>query len=239
MTDPPQPQGRPATLGPQQVVEVAEIVAHEINNLLNNILLHVAVLDRKVPEPIRAELAVIRQAGTRAGSLLNRWQQMSPRPPSNLQPLDLNKGVGEFVASWQPPPPLASALPVRFEPGGKLPPVAADPDDLSRLVHLLLLHAAAASPPGSVVVRTGRENNEVFLSVEDAGPALDPGLLDRLFEPFVVARPGPDVVSDPELELGLAMCRKLVRRQQGTIRAENRPEGGVRVVVTFRPAKAV
>jgi signal transduction histidine kinase len=225
----PQPSEEvPGELGLQQVVEVAEIVAHEINNLLNNILLHVAVLDRKVPPAIRAELGVIRQAGTRAGSLLNRWQQLNPRRPAQLQGVDLARSMREAAAPW---PDV-----VRCEPAGALPPVLADPADLRRLLHLLLLHATAVSEGRAVTVAAAPEDGGIGLRVEDAGPAVDPALLERVFEPFGTARPLPTSDPNPLLELALALCKKLTRRQQGSIRAENRPEGGLRVVVTFRKA---
>jgi signal transduction histidine kinase len=225
----PQPsEEAPGELGLQQVVEVAEMVAHEINNLLNNILLHVAVLDRKVPEAIRAELGVIRQAGTRAGSLLNRWQQLNPRRPTQLQGVDLARSVQEAAVSW---PDV-----VRYELASKLPPVMADPADLRRLLHLLLLQAMAVSEGRAVTVAAGPEDGGIGLRVEDAGPAVDPAQLERVFEPFGTARPLPTSDPNPLLEVALALCKKLTRRQQGAIRAENRSEGGLRVVVTFRKA---
>ncbi len=225
---------RPTEVQPVQIVEMAELVAHEVNNLLNNILLHVAVLDRKGLAAAQAELAVIRQAGLRAGVMINRWQQLAPRRPPVLQPIDLNERVAGVLASWQAPPLGVPAI--RFEPSPALPPVLGNAPDLERLVQLLVLHAIAATDKGAIIVRTERAASEVLLQVEDSGPALDQAALDRLFEPFFLARPFQEVGPDPQTEIGLALCKRLARRQQGSIHAENRPEGGLRVVVHFRPA---
>ncbi len=216
------------------VVEMAELVAHEINNLLNNVLLHVAVLDRKGGEAIRAELNVIRQAGTRAGQLINRWQQIAPRRPADLQPLDLNRLVRETAAAWQAEPSAA----VRLDLAPDLPPVLGDAADLERLLRLLLVNAAAAGGAGGLTVGTTAAPGEVLLRVDDPGPPIDPALVDRVFEPFLVARPLAGADLQPSLGLGLALCKKLARRQQGSVQAENRAEGGVRVTVRLRPAPA-
>jgi signal transduction histidine kinase len=224
----------PADLG--QALEMAELVAHEINNLLNNILLNVAILDRKAPPDLRAELATIRQAGTQAGNLINRWQQITPRAPVQLQPVDFNPAVQAAVQAWTALVPAANVS-VRFEPAPNLAPTLACPPDLERLVHSLLTTAAAAAPGGTIVVRTEHDRASVLLAVEDSGPPFDPNLLDRVFEPFVVARPTPGISDlQPAPDLGLAVCKRLARRQQGTITAANRPDGGVRVAAQFRAA---
>ena len=237
-TQPPSPsEEAPSRADLQHAAEMADLVAHEINNLLNNILLHGAVLERKAGEAVRTELNVIRQAGARAGALINRWQQINPRRPPRLGPLDLNRATAEAIASWEKSA-AGPRVPVRFEPAAALPPVLADPADLDCLVRLLLANAAAATQQGTITVRTEQRPAEVLLRVEDTGAGIDPAMAERVFEPFAVARPSP-AVSDvgPAPELGLALCKKLARRQQGNIQAENRPDGGVVVEVRLRPAR--
>jgi signal transduction histidine kinase len=117
-----------------------------------------------------------------------------------------------------------------------LPAVSASRPDLQRLLRLLLVNAAASGGVSTIVVRTEAARPGARLVVEDNGPAIPADLMDRVFEPFIVARPAPGVSElNPTSELGLAFCKRLARRQQGNIHAENRPEGGVRVVVQFRP----
>jgi signal transduction histidine kinase len=211
---------------------MAELVAHEVNNLLNNILLHVAIMDRKGLDAARTELTVLREAGTRAGAIINRWQELVPRHTPQLQPLDLNRAVGDVVASWQS---AVGGQPVKMEPAPGVPPALAEPADLKRLVRLLLANAAAAGGQGSVTVRTAATSSEVLLIVEDTGPAINPGDLEGLFSPFFVARAAPAVV-DPSApaELGYALAKALAHRLQGSIAVENRPEGGVCVEVRLR-----
>src|SRR5262249_27771848 len=154
-TSPPDVSANPVLpVDLERVVEMAELVAHEVNNLLNNMLLHVAVLDRKGLDAARVELAAIRQAGTRAGAMINRWQQLAPKRPVEWHPVDLIEVVDAVIASWKAIPEGRRAGPISFEPASELPPVLAHAADLEHLVQLLLLNAAAASARGTITVRT-------------------------------------------------------------------------------------
>jgi two-component system OmpR family sensor kinase len=65
------------------------------------------------------------------------------------------------------------------------------------------------------------------LSVCDCGPGVPPSQLAAIFEPFHrVAHSGPDGFG-----LGLAIAHRAIAAHGGTIRAENRPEGGLCIVV--------
>jgi signal transduction histidine kinase len=202
--------------------ELTGSVAHEFNNILNNILLHVAVLEQKgLPEALRPETGQLKQVGRQAATLVRQLQQFgaSLQPPP--VPVDLNRLVSETVAA-----------PVRFELALDLPSVLGHPADLKRIVELLVANAVAVSGrPEAVVVRTGRAGQAVLLEVSDPGPPLAPDMHKRQFEPFVIARPGGDGV-------GLAVCKDIVRRQQGLIHGENRAPGVV-YAVELRDAENV
>jgi two-component system sensor kinase FixL len=62
-------------------------------------------------------------------------------------------------------------------------------------------------------------NNQIQVSVSDAGEGLSAEAIDHLFESFYTTR------SDG-LGLGLAICRSIIETHGGHIRAENVPDGG-------------
>ena len=66
---------------------------------------------------------------------------------------------------------------------------------------------------------------QVTISIRDDGSGFPPGDEDRVFEKFF--RGKSDGVRG--LGLGLAICRAIIHGHQGTIFAENRPEGGATV----------
>jgi len=65
--------------------------------------------------------------------------------------------------------------------------------------------------------RGGEELAEILL--EDNGPGFNAEILGHAFEPYVTSKP-------KGTGLGLAIVKKLVEEHGGSIRAQNRPEGG-------------
>jgi signal transduction histidine kinase len=223
--------------------ELAGPLAHEFNNFLNSLLLHLTLLEQDLPEGLRPELADIRRQGRRTAETIRQWQQLRRADPDPPPASDLNRVVRETAealscdptepgrpllhvvekAAACPPPP--GSVPLHLELAADLPPVLGHRLNLIRLCTFLLSNAArAAGSADQVVLRTGREGDRVLLRVEDPGPNLGPSDLTELFEPRPSARPGT-------VGLELAACKTLARRLKGTIRGENRAEGGLAVTV--------
>lgn len=81
-----------------------------------------------------------------------------------------------------------------------------------------------------VTITGAVEGQDFCLTVDDDGPGMPPEALPRLFDVFYrndPARKNPDQGSG----LGLAIVAKSMERMGGTIRAENRPQGGLRMVL--------
>jgi two-component system, LuxR family, sensor kinase FixL len=60
---------------------------------------------------------------------------------------------------------------------------------------------------------------EVTVSVMDSGPGIDPGILEKLFKPFVTTRKDGSGI-------GLALSRSIMERHNGKIWGENIDGGG-------------
>jgi len=100
---------------------------------------------------------------------------------------------------------------------------------LMEQVQVNLLHNAATYAPPNTRVRIGArtEGSEMVITVADRGPGLPPDSLDRVFDKFYRA-PG---AATGGTGLGLSICKGLVEAHGGTIRAENRANGGSRFIV--------
>jgi two-component system, OmpR family, sensor histidine kinase KdpD len=102
---------------------------------------------------------------------------------------------------------------------------------MERVLCNLLENAAKYTPPGSrIEIGAHNEGNHVTISVSDNGPGLPPGREENLFEKF--AR-GQDESAVAGVGLGLAIVRAIVEAHKGTVRGENRPQGGARFVITL------
>lgn len=229
--------------------ELASPVAHEINNFLNAILLHVAVLEMRVPEALRADLVEIRRQGKNMAAVVKQLQYYRRRYQPVASPCDLNQAVRDAVAELSRRPPEAAggfsvpiallsesaeeppldplAIPVQLSLASGLPSVSGSPSDLKRLGAFLIGNAAtavAAAGGGGVTVLTETRDNQIVLQVADTAPADSLDQLASLFEPTAPGREGTN-------RLELAACKTLARRFHGTIQAGKGEEGGLSLIV--------
>jgi len=128
-------------------------------------------------------------------------------------------------------------LSLEIDPG--LPRVRLGQRHLVQVLLNLLVNAADAvedaepARRAAIAVRARQVEGGVRLEVEDNGPGIPEEVLKRLFEPFFTTKPPGKGTG-----LGLALCREYVSRVDGSLHAENRPEGGARFVL-WLPAAAV
>jgi two-component system phosphate regulon sensor histidine kinase PhoR len=94
-------------------------------------------------------------------------------------------------------------------------------------------NAVTYSPERATIrIDVGREGSRSQISVSDDGPGIPPDDLTRVFERFY--RVDKSRARDPGgTGLGLAIVKHLVELHGGTARAENRPGGGARFVITL------
>lgn len=197
--------------------EVASVVAHDLNNCLNGIMLQLALVTQSVPEGVRRDIEVIRGLGQAAAANVRKLQQVNPREAGPTEVIDLN----EVVAAHGDAGSVTDL-------GSGLPAVRAAPQALARLVRLLVRSARAACPNGSVRLMTRRTDAGATVRVEDDGPPVDEAALQQSGDAFGLLRPGFD-------DLTWAVARQLARRAGGDIRAANQPRG-IAVTITFPAA---
>jgi signal transduction histidine kinase len=102
-----------------------------------------------------------------------------------------------------------------------------DPDRLDLVWENLISNALfAAGKRGNVTVRARYDGAATVVEVEDDGPGVDPGVRDRLFEPYVSAK-----ALEEGKGLGLDICKRIVDTHRGTITFESEPG---RTVFTVR-----
>ncbi len=216
-------------MNPGDLGDLTDMVAHEINNLLNSVSLQLALIDQQKPAAeLRPGLGIIREAARNAAAMIRRLQEFSQRRHAPLGPMDVNAVV--LRATGQDCGPIA----VVRQLSPDLPPVLADDADLERLINFLLAGSVAAIAPevGTVTFRTEAPSpDRVSLRVEDTGAQARAEDLPHFFQPFVNLRRGGDGISP-------ALCKAIVRRFRGTIHAENRPEGGMVFTVELRTCGA-
>ncbi|MGB8645388.1 MAG: ATP-binding protein [Anaerolineae bacterium] len=117
--------------------------------------------------------------------------------------------------------------PVVVEIPEDMPLVALDLGLLVQVLVKLIDNADKYSPPGAPIeIRAGLTEDAIEIDVADRGIGIPPEDLARVFDKFYrVHRPN----SVGGTGMGLSICKGIVEAHGGSIRAENRADGGTRV----------
>jgi len=112
-----------------------------------------------------------------------------------------------------------------------------DPAKLHDALRNLLANAGTYAPEHSTVTVDARSvGDRIIISVSDTGPGVPDDELPRIFERFY--RVDKSRARDPGgTGLGLAIVKHLVELHGGSVRAENRPEGGATFTIELRSEK--
>jgi len=100
------------------------------------------------------------------------------------------------------------------------------PSRLEQVFMNILVNASQAVPAGGVItVRTGRQEAETWVEIEDTGPGIPAEDLGRIFEPFFTTKPVGEGTG-----VGLAIAHEIVRGHSGRIEVRSQAGAGT----TFR-----
>lgn len=110
---------------------------------------------------------------------------------------------------------------------------------METVIEAVIDNALSFSPEGgTVAVTLERRRDAIVVTVEDDGPGAPPEVLATMFERYVSHRPRTaDSPGVQHFGIGLWIARRNVESLGGTIRAENRGAGGLRMVITLTAAE--
>jgi len=146
----------------------------------------------------------------------------------NRQWQPLEEVVGSAVAALGQ---FLAAHTLRIDLPADLPLVEIDAVLFERVLVNLLENAAKYTPKGSEIrIEASVRGDDIRIVVSDNGPGFAPGSEEAIFEKFVR---GERESSTPGVGLGLAIGRAIVEAHRGKIRAERRPEGGARFIISL------
>lgn len=155
--------------------------------------------------------------------LVNDLQELSKAEagylPINLQPLPLRPLIVSIVQKFsdqllEDSPELIVNCPE------ELPPALADSERVEQILMNLVGNALRYTPVGTVTIRAWQDLNYLWIAVEDTGQGIAPEDIEHVFERFWRSDRSRDRHSGGT-GIGLAISRRLVELQQGTIHVES------------------
>lgn len=203
--------------------QLAAGVSHEIDNPVGIILGHAELLyddlaeDDERREDVKAIIDECRRCKRITGGLLGFARPVE----SQSADIDMLQLIRDILPSLQPQK-LFKGITLRLDTAVSTAVITADGDQLRQvLINLLINAAQALAGKGLVVIHLAADHETVSLDIDDDGPGIPEPDWERVFQPFFSTKAHGEGTG-----LGLAVCRKLVEAQGGTVAVGRSPLGG-------------
>ncbi len=212
-------------------------VSHDLRTPLTSIRgFAEAIMDGAVDDSGRAAEVIIaesRRLERLVGDLLDLTKLEARQLSMHIRPTDLGEVVSTTVEGFRPVAEK-SRIELSAETSTADTPVSADPDRLAQLLANLIENALTFAHSRVAVAVHPPEAGYVVITVEDDGPGIGPGDLERVFERFYQADRGP--TRKVGSGLGLAIVAELAAAMGASVRAESpvSGDGGSRFVAVLR-----
>jgi len=207
-------------------------VAHELNNLLQPILMLAELLADQIPErdqASREDIATIIDHAQRARHIVSSIVTFARKGTTDVGTLDVAHEMRAADAMLRSLVPATINIEKRILAGSCL--VTANRTELMQVVSNLVINAShAMNQCGSVQIALQHTQiaeseaaelqvaagNYADLSVTDTGSGIEPRLLERIFEPFFTTKPAGQGTG-----LGLSVAYGIVRAWNGAMRVHS------------------
>lgn len=162
------------------------------------------------------------------GNLLDMTRLQAGALKPKAEPCDVQDLVGCALAALEE---RLEGRPVTIDLPADLPPVHMDLVLMTQVLVNLLDNALKYAPPASEIGIAARtDEHKLVLEISDRGPGIPEQDAKRVFDKFYRI-PVPEGAGGTGL--GLSICKGIVEVHGGTIHAENRPDGGLKMVITL------
>jgi phosphoglycerate-specific signal transduction histidine kinase len=200
--------------------ETAAILAHEVNDYLNTVMLQLAILEGQITPSARSELATLRRQSARLAELVRVWQDSRRKSRLTEPAVDLNQIVRETTEAIKQNQSIFAEAALELALESDVPPVAGSIVDLRRLCAFLIKNAILASRASGrkTIVRSVGEDDSAVLEIR---PGFD---LERQLD---------SNTGDGTNRLELACCRRLIQRLQGQSQVSGGTSEGIVLSVKF------
>jgi len=220
-------------------------IAHDFNNMLGIIVGNTELAMYDVPEwnPARLNLEEIRTASMRARDMVKQILAFSRQSPQEMKPVRISPIIKESLKL------LRSSIPTTIEIhqniSSESDTVRADPTQINQVLINLCTNAAHAMGEKAGVLEVSLEDIEldedsaihyydlssgkyVKLTVSDTGNAIEPKILERIFDPYFTTKKVGEGSG-----MGLSVVHGIVKSYGGGISVSSEPGKGTIFHILF------
>ena len=218
-------------------------VSHELRSPLTAIYQFVTILLDRLAGEINTEqreyleivLRNVRQLQSMINDLLEVTRVQAGKPMIELQRTSLADAIIYAVNTLQGAA-AAKGVILSSDVESGLPPICADPMRVQQILVILVDNAIKFTPAHGTVRVHARaladDPGSLMIEVSDSGCGISPGMTERIFERLFQAS-DPAAAGRKGLGLGLHICKELVTRQGGEVRAVSAEGQGAVFSVTL------
>lgn len=212
--------------------EMAQDVAHEINNPLTTIksLIYSLHNEFKPEDPRRRDTGIILDEIDKVNTLTLRFLQFArPREPE-LSPTDVNQILEKVVLLFESQI-SSQGIDVKKDLDPNLSLLMIDAHQMGQAFVNLILNSVQAMPDGGTLRISTRVVSSdkppfVEVSVRDTGAGIPESIAERVFDPFFTTKTSGT-------GLGLAITKGIVEKHRGRIDFESRRSEGTIFTITL------
>jgi len=212
-------------------------IAHDFNNILTSIInsTELAVGDVDPDSVTSKDLKRVLKAARRGGRVVKQILAFSRPSTEGFRPTDVGGVVSEVIGLMEASMP--GNIEVRSAVDSPLACVHADPTQIHQVAMNLCTNAFHALRETGGLIEARVEMAElgeddagmlglspgeyVRMVVEDNGPGIPPGIVDKIFDPFFSTKDKTEGTG-----LGLAVVHGIIRSHKGGLQVYPRPGGG-------------
>ncbi len=195
--------------------QLAAGIAHEVNNPLGTVLmLSHTLLDESPPDsPAREDLALMAAEADRCKKIVAGLLQFARKNKVEARATNLPKLAERTLRTVRIPP----GVQVRFEHEDEDLRAEIDRDQIAQVLTNLVNNATDAMPAGgTLTIRTGGHERNVWLQVADTGTGIPPEIRKQIWEPFFTTKGAGKGTG-----LGLSVTYGIVKMHNGDIQLES------------------